>query len=543
MRWLLVLLLSISATNGLEYIFKPGPLIPATKGEVWPKPQREDKLDDGYFSVLPSFFRFALSKNSSTCATLTEALDRYRHLIVFNNRRVQKIYFKVRSCHEADANFLGYLTSLEVELTGKCDDEEFPSFEMNEEYTLNVTSATQKLTSSTVWGILRGLETFSQLIYLTDDYSCHRVETTQIHDYPRFAHRGLLLDTSRHYHTKESILQLLDAMSYNKMNVFHWHITDDYSFPYVSINFPELSQKGAFHPTLMVYDQKFVKEVQEYARKRGIRVLVEFDTPGHTLSWGLAKPDLLTKCVNVPRLELGPIDPTKNSSYEFVFKLFDEIKEVFRDKYTHLGGDEVDFACWESNPEVNQFMVDRDIADYSALQSYYIQKLIDYVSSIGLKSIVWEEVFTHNATLPETTVVNVWKSDDPQSVLDQVTKAGHPAIISSYWYLDILQTGGDWLKFYNADPWDFPGTDQQKALVLGAEACMWSEVVDSNNLESRVWPRASAAAERFWSAQAPKQPALLEEVWPVASRLQEQTCRMNRRGINAQPPTGPSVCF
>lgn len=96
----------------------------------------------------------------------------------------------------------------------------------------------------------------------------------------------------------------------------------------------------------MTYSQNFVEKVQEYARNRGIRVLVEFDTPGHTLSWGLGNPDLLTKCFDVPQLEWGPINPIKNITYEFVFAFYDEVKEVFRDGYAHLGGDEVDFSCW-----------------------------------------------------------------------------------------------------------------------------------------------------------------------------------------------------
>lgn len=181
-------------------------------------------------------------------------------------------------------------------------------------------------------------------------------------------------------------------------------------------------------------------------------------------------------------------------------------------------------------------------SDFVALQSYYTQKLINYVDSLNLRSIVWEEVFTNGVILPKTTVIQVWKSDNPEETLNNVTAAGHPAIISSYWYLDQLQTGGDWLKFYNHDPHDFSKDENQKKLVIGAEACMWSEVVNSYNLEQRVWPRASVAAEKFWS-KADSAKFNMEEVWPIAARLQEQTCRLNRRGIKAQPPSGPSVCF
>ncbi|KAH0821817.1 hypothetical protein GEV33_000974 [Tenebrio molitor] len=156
---------------GVYFIYKPGPVVPASQGQIWPKPQHEDKLDDGYFSLLPSFFQFKSTGN--TCSILKEGLDRYRNIILFNNRLIKQIYFKVRTCKESsDTKFQGFLSSLEVELTGSCDDDEFPTVDMNEEYVLNVTSDVQKLSSGSVWGVLRGLETFSQLVYLSDDNSC-----------------------------------------------------------------------------------------------------------------------------------------------------------------------------------------------------------------------------------------------------------------------------------------------------------------------------------------------------------------------------------
>lgn len=148
-----------------------------------------------------------------------------------------------------------------------------------------------------------------------------RINSTLIFDAPRFAHRGLLLDTSRHFVPMPIIRSILDGMSYTKLNVFHWHIVDDQSFPYVSIRYPELSKRGAYHPNLMVYTQHDVAEVIEYARLRGIRVLAEFDTPGHTRSWGVSHPEILTQCGHPYDGKLGPIDPTKEESYELVGNL------------------------------------------------------------------------------------------------------------------------------------------------------------------------------------------------------------------------------
>jgi len=153
------------------------------------------------------------------------------------------------------------------------------------------------------------------------------------------------VDTSRHYIYKSVLYKILDGMSYNKLNVFHWHIVDDHSFPYESITYPELHEMGAY-TSFMVYSQQDVQNVIEYARLLGIRVIPEFDTPGHTRSWGVSHPEILTKCYDAFIGKLGPIDPTKETTYTFVNNLLDELKSVFPDQYFHIGGDEVEFECW-----------------------------------------------------------------------------------------------------------------------------------------------------------------------------------------------------
>lgn len=208
-------------------------------------------------------------------------------------------------------------------------------------------------------------------------------------------------------------------MAYNKLNVFHWHIVDDHSFPYQSRKYPEMT-RGAYHPS-MVYSQEDIANIIEYARIRGIRVMSEFDTPGHTASWGASHPELLTKCYGKYTGLLGPINPIMDENYDFIFSLFDEIVEVFPDKYVHLGGDEVGFECWKTNREISDYMKQFNITSYVQLEELYIQKLIDKVSSLNVNPIVWQEVYTNGVRLPNGTIVHIW-TGDRRSLLNKVRK-------------------------------------------------------------------------------------------------------------------------
>ena len=147
-----------------------------------------------------------------------------------------------------------------------------------------------------------------------------RVNITIIQDAPRFAYRGVLIDTARHFIEMPLLYKVLDGMAYNKLNVFHWHIVDDSSFPYESLFYPELSKIGAYHPKY-VYTVSDQQRLVEYARLRGIRVIVELDTPGHTRSWGLAHPEVLTECGGKYAGNLGPINPIKKVSYRLIGNL------------------------------------------------------------------------------------------------------------------------------------------------------------------------------------------------------------------------------
>jgi hexosaminidase len=526
----------------LACCYAVGPLVTASKGEVWPKPQQQE-TSENYFVILSRTFSFKGPDDIGCPDFLDDAFTRYWTIIATSSSLEQRRQLSEverqpqQKFWEADDNFVGYMDSLNVELIGECANEAvLPDLGDNENYTLTISSEGSTLSAATIWGVLRGLETFSQLVYVEGESLV--VNATIITDFPKFPHRGILLDTSRHFQPVYIILQNLDAMAYNKFNVLHWHLTDDHSFPYKSRTYPELSEKGAYHPVSKVYEQSDVSKVIEYARVRGIRVIPEFDTPGHTSSWGVSHPELLTPCYSddQPNGQLGALDPTKNSTYAFLTNLFKEVVDVFPDSYIHIGGDTVDFSCWKSNPDVNAFMSDNDISSYEQLDSYFFQNMLSLLDTLNSKYIVGEEAFLNGVYLPNNTPVHVRKGGGLDA-LAALTKAGNSGIYSGCWYLDDLSSGGDWVKFYNCEVLDFSGTDEQKKLVLGGEACMWTEAVNQHNIIARVWPRASAVAEKLWSAQD------VNDSEAARPRLEEHACRMNHRGIAAQPPNGPGVCL
>ncbi|XP_059406539.1 beta-hexosaminidase subunit beta isoform X2 [Carassius carassius] len=492
---------------------------------LWPLPQKfQSSAVD--FKLSSASFQIVHAKQSSagpSCSILENAFRRYFEYMFGDLKKLEKSRKKV---YDSD------LVELQVWITSadpQCDG--YPSLQTDESYVLSVDKPSAVLKAANVWGALRGLETFSQLVY-EDDYGANNINKTEISDFPRFAHRGILLDSSRHFLPLKVILANLEAMAMNKFNVFHWHIVDDPSFPYMSRTFPDLSQKGAYHPFTHVYTPSDVKMVIEFARMRGIRVIPEFDTPGHTQSWGNGIKDLLTPCYSgsSPSGTFGPVNPILNSSYDFMTQFFKEISTVFPDAYIHLGGDEVDFSCWKSNPDIQKFMVQQGFGtDYSKLESFYIQRLLDIVTATKKGYMVWQEVFDNGVKLKDDTVVEVWIGNKMKEELQNVTGAGFTTILSAPWYLDYISYGQDWQRYYKVEPLNFPGTDAQKKLVIGGEACLWGEYVDATNLTPRLWPRASAVAERLWSDKS------VTDVGNAYNRLAQHRCRMVKRGIPAEP--------
>lgn len=371
--------------------------------------------------------------------------------------------------------------------------EAIPSLSENENYSLEVTDKQARLSAPTVVGALRGLETFLQLV--EGDRVGYYLPGVRIQDQPRFPWRGLLIDVGRHYEPMEVLKRNLDGMAAVKLNVFHWHLTEDQGFRVESKKLPKLHALGSDG---LFYTQDQVREIISYARERGIRVMPEFDIPGHSTSWLVGYPEM-GSAPGPYKIERGAgifqpaLDPTREQTYKFLDTFLGEMAALFPDAYMHIGGDENEGKQWDRNPQIQAFMKAKGIKDNHALQAYFNQRVLKILQKHGKKMIGWEEIL--HPDLPTDAVIHSWRG--PAS-LAEAAKKGYDGILSAGFYIDLIYPAS---QHYLADP--IPAnstlTTEEARHVLGGEATMWGEWVSPETIDSRVWPRTAAIAERLWS--------------------------------------------
>ncbi len=366
----------------------------------------------------------------------------------------------------------------------------------DESYKLEVTAEHAQLTAPNPLGVLHGLQTFLQLVRITP--TGFAVPAVTIDDQPRFPWRGLMIDAGRHFMPIDVIERNLDGMEAVKMNVFHWHLSEDQGFRVESKLFPRLQEKGS---NGLYYAQAQVREVVQYAHDRAIRVVPEFDVPCHTTAWFAAYPDLASGKgpyeVETRWGVMDPaMDPTRESTYRFLDRFFGEMTALFPDAYFHIGGDECDGKEWNANPAIDAFKKAHGLKDTAALQSYFSARVQKLVAGHGKIMEGWDEVLQPDT--PKDVVIQSWRGP---TALAAAAKQGNRGLLSTGYYIDLNQSAAE---HYRADPLAGDAaslTPDEKARILGGEATMWSEFVTPENVDSRIWPRTAAIAERLWSPQ------------------------------------------
>lgn len=381
----------------------------------------------------------------------------------------------------------------------------------DESYELTVADSGAKLTAPTTLGVLRGLQTFLQLVHVTS--TGFAAPAVTIKDQPRFPWRGTLIDVSRHFIPIDVLKRNLDGMAAVKMNVLHWHLSDDQGFRVESKKFPKLTGMGSDG---MFYTQDQIREFIAYAQDRGIRVMPEFDIPGHSRSWFLGYPEL-SSGAGPYTLEGGGIDPimdpTRESTYKFLEKFIAEMAKLFPDPYFHIGGDEVDGKQWDANPKIQEFIKAHNMKNNQDLQAYFNQRLEKIVARNHKTMVGWDEIL--HPDLPKTIVVQSWRG---QASLAAAAKQGYRGLLSYGYYLDLMWPAS---RHYAVDPMADAAaslTPQEKSLILGGESCQWAEWVTPENIDSHIWPRNAVIAERLWSPQEVKDVASMYSRMNAVSR-------------------------
>ena len=390
----------------------------------------------------------------------------------------------------------------------------------DESYVLDVTDAGAKLSAPNALGVIHGLQTLLQLV--APGPQGFAAPAVRIEDAPRFPWRGLLIDACRHWMPLEVVKRTLDGMEAVKMNVLHFHLSEDQAFRIESKKFPKLHELGS---NGQYFTQEEINEVIAYARDRGIRVMPEFDMPGHSQSW----------FVGYPELAAGPgpystqkhwgifdpaMDPSKESTYKFLDKFIGEMTELFPDEFFHLGGDEVKGTQWDANPEIQNFMKSHRLKTNADLQTHFTQRVVKIIEKYKKTPVGWDEVLQPD--LPKNVVVHSWRGPESEA---KAVQDGHRALLSNGYYLDLAEPAE---KHYLVDPLSGDAAtlspEQQKS-ILGGEACMWSEIVTPENVDSRIWPRAAAIAERLWS------PAEVRDVESMYQRMGVESERLETLGL------------
>lgn len=416
-------------------------------------------------------------------------------------------------------------TSSALVLSCSSPDECLPAFGDDETYTIEINSTGIRLAAPARTGIFYGLQTLLQLAHPEEDgvvFPC-----CTIRDEPRFKWRGIMLDVSRHFMPLALVKRMVDGMSRVKFNVLHLGLSNNQGFRVESKAFPRLhtvASNGEY------YTRSEIRELIDYANERFVRIVPEFNMPGHSTCFTLAYQELATglpptelrKTSGVFDDEMNPASPHMD---RFLQDFIAEMAQLFPDPYWHFGGDEVTGKAWDADEGIQAFMKEHGLNDNKALQAHFTSRVLAELKKHGKKAIGWEEV-VHGAP-PKDTIIQPWMSPASDEVFD-----GYPLIVSTSYYLDHFLRAEDYARID-------PETGDTSRNVIGAEACIWSEVMNADNVEAMIWPGALALAERFWS---PKEVADVAAPWPHISAAQTWMEKLECADLDAPRRLAARLC-
>ncbi len=403
-----------------------------------------------------------------------------------------------------------------------------------EAYRLSVTPTEIAITGATPAGVFYGMQTLQQLLPLqifasTKQESIEwKVPCCEITDQPRFAWRGFMLDDSRHFLGADYVKRLIDLMAMHKLNLLHWHLSDDDGFRIEIKSLPKLTEVGGWrgtecklpntrhdkdHPEKFTryggfYTQEQIRDIVAYAAARHVDIMPEIDIPGHSGAAAAAYPEIL--CEGKTKGVVWCVGREEN--YKMLDAMVGELASLFPFEYIHIGGDEVNNKAWAGCPRCKALMEREKIPSLGQIQGYFTHRYNEILHKHGRKMIGWNEIL--NDKLSKDSAIMAWQSDVPGY---KAATGGWNAVFcpGPHCYFDMKESRSDawghtWAgiiplsQVYNFDPLARPGlTDEQKARVLGVQACLWTEFITSHERgDYKIWPRLCALAEMGWTPQS-----------------------------------------
>ncbi len=402
----------------------------------------------------------------------------------------------------------------------------------DESYQLEIKSDKIIINAPSDLGALHGLETLLQLLQNNSNF--YYFPTVTISDFPRFTWRGLMIDAARHFEPIDVLKRNIDAMAAMKMNVFHWHLSDDQGWRIEIKKHPRLTEMASDGN---YYTQEEIKTIVKYADERGILVVPELDVPGHASAILTAYPEVGSKTKtetdkNPYSIERNAgvftptLDPSNPKTYQLLNDILDEVCSLFPGDYFHIGGDENEGKDWDSNPKIQDFKKKNKLENNHELQTYFNIKLIPMLKKHHKKLMGWEEIMTKD--MPKDAIIHSWKGTKQGVPLGQAVanavQNGYKTVISNGYYIDLM-LGIE--TYYRNDP--IPKniilSSEEKERILGGEATMWGELVTPTTIDSRIWPRTSAIAERLWSNEN------ITDLVSLRKRMKTISFRLEELGI------------
>ncbi|KAF9203996.1 hypothetical protein BGZ49_005795 [Haplosporangium sp. Z 27] len=475
---------------------------------------------------------------------------------------------------------------------------------VDESYTLDITAAGEgTIKSKTIWGALHGLNTLTQLIIDDGRYGLQIEEPVHIEDAPKYTHRGILYDTGRNFYPIKSLKKQIDALSWAKLNVFHWHITDSQSWPLEIKKHPQMT-KDAYSPR-EIYTQRDIRDLIKYGRERGVRVIPEIDMPGHSSSgWAQVDKKAVT-CQNswwanddwphhsAVEPNPGQLDISYDGTYKLIKDVYTEAANLFTDNVFHVGSDELQKYCFNYSTSAMDWFNERPGSTYSDFTQYYLDKALPiYRDKPERRLMMWEDIVVSPdmpaRNVPKDIIMQSWNSGIEN--IKKLAVKGYDIVVSSadFFYLDCGNGGwipndprynvneppvlpqaiqdafannpsayqptslnymGDgaswcgpyktWQRIYAYDFTDGL-TEEEAKHVIGGEAALWSEQIDASVVENKVWPRAAALSELFWSGNRNKEG--YKRTTELTARIFDYRERMIARGHDAHP-LAPKYCL